>query len=89
MVWILKITRCTSKTLIPVMAGVPDAKKELEAAALAASEKPAENAESEEEIDTMKEEGTAENANEEELDTLTEEGIAEEEKDPIPESPKY
>ena len=42
------------------MAGVPDAKRELEAAALAASEKPAENAESEEEIDTLKEEGTAE-----------------------------
>ena len=42
------------------MAGVPDAKKELEAAALAASEKPAENAESEEEIGTMKEEGIAE-----------------------------
>ena len=37
------------------MAGVLDAKKELEAAALAASEKPAENAESEEEVDTMKE----------------------------------
>ena len=42
------------------MVRVPDAKKELEAAALAASEKPAENAESEEEIDTLKEEGTAE-----------------------------
>ena len=42
------------------MAGVPDAKRELEAAALAASEKPAENAESEEEVSTMKEEGTAE-----------------------------
>ena len=55
MVWILKMTRCTSKTLIPVMAAVSDAKKELEASALAASEKPAENAESEEEVDTMKE----------------------------------
>ena len=42
------------------MVRVPDAKKELEAAALAASEKPAENTESEEEVDTMKEEGTAE-----------------------------
>ena len=41
------------------MAGVPDEKKELEAAALAASEKPAENT-NEEELDTLTEEGTAE-----------------------------
>ena len=41
------------------MAGVPDAKKELEAAALAASEKPAENA-NEEELDILTEEGTVE-----------------------------